>query len=68
MIITYETPTAGRLLVIKDGTPVGLVQEINTDTMMMKRYDLEAWKKWQAGGLEPELIVEPYDELMEMSP
>ena len=58
MIITLDSPNARQVIVYKKGEPVGLVQEINTETKMMKRYDIEAWKRG-----ERDLVEEPYDAL-----
>lgn len=58
MIITLDSPNAHQVVVYKNGVPVGLVQEIDTERQTMKRYDIDAWKRG-----DRDIIEEPYDTL-----
>lgn len=63
MVITKDDPGAHRVLVMKNGEPVGLVLEVDTETRTLKRLDLEAWRRG-----EKVLIEDTYDQLIIDSP
>lgn len=67
MIITKDDPGTRHMKVMKAGKPVGLVQEVDTDTKMMKRLDPDEVFKHLSEPDAPEpstIIEEPYDELV----
>ena len=58
MIITVDSPGAHKVLVYRNEKPVGLVQQVDTETKTLWRYDLEAFQRG-----ELKLVKEPYDYL-----